>query len=54
MDVVAAVAGLIVLVVLLYLTSRRWGPPRLYLRGVAALRAVAAILALIILWLVVE
>jgi hypothetical protein len=42
------------LVALLIWTSRRWGGPRLYLRGTAAVWVVAALLAAIVLWLAVD
>jgi hypothetical protein len=47
METIAALGVLAYLVALLIWTSRRWGAPRFYLRGRAALWVVAAILALI-------
>jgi hypothetical protein len=41
------------LVILLVYTSRRWGRPRLYVRGVLALWLVAAILAVILVRLLI-
>jgi hypothetical protein len=42
------------LVLLLVWTRRRWGEPRLYVRGKAALWLAAAIVAAIVLWLAVD
>ena len=51
MEAVVAIAILAVLVFALVFTSRRWGRPRLYVRGVVALWLVAAIIAALVLWL---
>jgi hypothetical protein len=42
------------LALLLLWTRRRWGEPRLYVRGAAALWILAVILAAIIIWLVLD
>jgi hypothetical protein len=47
-DALAAVALVACLVLILIWTSRRWGPPRLYIRGRLALWLVAAMLTLIV------
>jgi peptidoglycan/LPS O-acetylase OafA/YrhL len=53
MDVLGAFVVLAGLVLLLVWTSRRWGRPRLYVRGTTALWLVAAILAGVIVMLLV-
>ncbi|MGH3081770.1 MAG: hypothetical protein ACRDNH_11655 [Gaiellaceae bacterium] len=42
------------LVLLLAWTRRRWGEPRLYVRGAAALWVLAVLLAAVIVWLVLD
>ena len=54
MDVLGAFGVLAGLVLVLVWTSRRWGLPRLYVRRTTALWLVAAILAVIVLWLVLD
>ena len=54
MDVLGAVGVLAGLALLLVWTSRRWGAPRLYVARRTALWIVAAILAVIIIWLVLD
>lgn len=49
LDVLLALGVIAALVASLVWTRRRWGEPRLYVRGRAALWLVAAILALIFL-----
>jgi hypothetical protein len=48
-ELIGALAIVACLVLLLVWTSRRWGPPRLYVRGRTALWLVAVLLALIVL-----
>jgi membrane-bound metal-dependent hydrolase YbcI (DUF457 family) len=47
MDVLASLVVVALLVGLLIWTRRRWGQPRLYMRGVAALWLVVGLLVLI-------
>jgi hypothetical protein len=54
MDVLAAVGAVAGLALLLVWTSRRWGAPRLYVRRKTALWIVAALLAVIVIWLVLD
>jgi hypothetical protein len=53
-EVVAALGVIGCLGLLLAWTSRRWGRPRLYLPVWLALWAVAAILAMLVLWLALD
>jgi hypothetical protein len=53
-DVLAALSIVAGLVLLLIWTSRRWGPPRLYVSSRLALWLVAALLAVIVLALVLR
>ena len=48
-DLFLALGAIICLVGLLAWTRRRWGQPRLYVRGIAALWLVVGLLALIVL-----
>jgi hypothetical protein len=54
MDLLAAVGVLAGLALAFVWTNRRWGAPRLYVRRRTALWIVAAILAVIIIWLVLD
>jgi hypothetical protein len=49
LETVAPLAIVACLVALLAWTSRRWGAPRLYVRGVVALWIVAVLLVLLVL-----
>jgi hypothetical protein len=53
-DVLASLLVVALLVGLLIWTRRRWGQPRLYMRGIVALWVAAAILALIVVSLAVR
>jgi hypothetical protein len=53
-DSLVAVGILASLVLLLVWTRRRWGQPRLYVRRTAALWLLAALLAAVIVWLILD
>jgi hypothetical protein len=53
-DWLAAFGILAGLILLLVWTRRRWGQPRLHVRGAAALWLLAGILAAIIIWLALD
>jgi len=53
-ELLAGLFAAAALVALLVAVSRRWGGPRLYVARVSALWIVAAILALIAVWLALD
>jgi hypothetical protein len=53
-DLLAAFGILAGLTLLLVWTRRRWGEPRLHVRGAAALWLLAVLLAAIVVWLALD